>query len=422
MIGRLDPEHKSATIVGAGASGLLIAYALKTRGFAVRVLEASERTGGLIDTRDTPSGPAETAAHSLMVTPEVQEWFDRLGVRLIPVNPDSRARFIWRNGKMRRFPLTAGEALRTIFRFFSRPRKPIDPETATLADWCEAYLGVPALRYLLAPFVTGVFAASPKELHLASAFPSLVPEFPERSLFSNLLAKRKTGDEKKPRPRMMAPEGGMRRMIERLSENLSEEIELNSPVANLPDAKNVIVTTPAEELAELISARDPASSQALREITYSPLITCTVFIPGSSFSKKPPRGVGVLIPRNEGLRILGVLFNSSSFSGRSKQEGVHSYTVMIGGTSDPEALKLPDPELTDLIRRDLVRLFGLRGETDSIEITRWQRAIPVYSRAIARARSVLESGFCATPGHMVFSNYSGEVSLRGLIRSLGRLA
>jgi oxygen-dependent protoporphyrinogen oxidase len=418
MIGRLDSTEKSVTIVGAGISGLLIGYALKKRGYQVRILERTHRTGGLIETKATPSGPAETAAHSLMVTPEIRSFFEELGVSLSPVNETSRARFIYRNGKMRKFPLTLKEALHTFVRFFSKPLNPINPETATLAEWCEAYLGKPALRFLLSPFVTGVYAASPEELLLKSSFPRLVPAFPEKSLFKNIFS----GNRKKsPRPEMMAPSLGMGQVVSQLTAFLEKEIEYHSEIVALPEALNLILCTPVEELAHLVREIDPDSSQALLKIKYSPIITCTVFVPESSFQGRPPRGVGVLIPRGEGLRILGVLFNSSSFPERVKKEGTHSFTVMVGGTGDPEVLNCSDSELTELISQDLGPLFGLAGPLESIEITRWKRAIPVYSRALNEAQERLHRGFCSRPGRVVFSNFSKEVSLRGLIQTLDHL-
>ena len=418
MIGRLNSREKSATIIGAGVSGLLIAYALKKKGYQVKLLERSNRPGGLIETKVTSSGPAETAAHSLMVTPEIQAFFSELGVPLSPLNPKSLARFIYRNGKMRRFPLTLVETLHTLIRFFSKPLKPIHPETATLAEWCECYLGKPALQYLLSPFVTGVYAARPEELLLKSAFPRLVPQAPEKSLFRNLFS----GDRKKsPRPQMMAPTHGMTHLVSRLREVLENDISLNTKIEALPDSPNLILSVPAPELAHLIRESDSESANALQKIQYSPIITCTVFAPESSFNREPPRGVGVLIPRGEGLRILGVLFNSSSFPERVKKPKTHSFTVMVGGTGDPEILNQTDSQLTDLIRQDLLQLFGLNGPLESIEITRWKNAIPVYSKALSDAQTTLEKGFCADLGRLVFSNYSKDVSLRGLIQALDHL-
>jgi len=428
MIGSLDPKVKSVTIVGAGISGLLAGYILKKRGYSIRILEQSGRAGGLIETKSTLHGPIETAAHSLMVNPEIEALMRDLRVDLSEVHPKSHARYIYRNGKMRKFPLTFFEAIQTLIRIFSRPARPIDPENASLAEWCRTYVGEAALKYLLAPFVTGVFAASPDELLLSVAFPRLMPDHPEKSLIGNLFSKRKTASgTQSRRPRMMAPTRGMADLIETLKARLAPEIEYGKKLESLPDGpfsglipenSNLVLSIPAPELATLLDSRDPVAAQALRAIEYSPLITCTVFIRSDSFTKHPPRGVGVLIPRGEGLRILGVLFNSSAFPERTKNSEIHSYTVMLGGTSDPKALELSDLEVRDLIETELKTLFGLRKPTEAIEITRWKKAIPVYSRKVRDARTALEHGLCATPGLMVFTNYSKEVSIRGMILGL----
>lgn len=414
MIGRLNPEHRSVTIIGAGISGLLIGYVLKKKGWQVRILEKTHRVGGLIDTPVTEYGPSETAAHSLMITPELKGFFDELGVELLEVNPASKARYIYRNGKMRRFPLTLLETLSTLVHFFSRPRKPFSESSGTLQEWCEAYLGKPALRFLLSPFVTGVFAADPSELDVSIAFPSLIPQAPERSLFKNLLAR----SRKSARPRMMTPKNGMLSVVERLYFELKNEIHLNTEVTRLPQVPNLIITVPAPELANLLAEVDPESSRKLGQIRYSPLITSTVFLETRSFIEKPPHGVGVLVPRDEGLRILGVLFNSSAFSGRTRSPNLHSFTVMVGGTRDPDALRLNESTLSEMMGRDLDRLFGLRSRPILMNTTYWRSAIPVYSRELKEARASLETGFCSAPGRMVFTNYSKEVSIRGLIQSL----
>jgi protoporphyrinogen oxidase len=91
---------------------------------------------------------------------------------------------------------------------------------------------------------------------------------------------------------------------------------------------------------------------------------------------------------------------------------------MLGGTSDPKALELSDLEIRDIIESELKTLFGVRKPLEAIEITRWRKAIPVYSGQVRDARVALEHGLCATPGLVVFTNYSKEVSIRGMILSL----
>ena len=422
MIGQLDPRHREATVIGAGISGLLVAYTLKKSGFKVRVYDSAGRAGGLIETRGTSFGPAETAAHSLMVNEGVAGFFAELGIELVAVHPESKARFIFRKGKMRRFPLTLSETILTLRRFFSRPAHPVDLNRASLADWARAHLGEPVLKNLLAPFVTGVYAATPEELRLATAFPSLVPSDPRRSLFWNLLeARKKTGGSKK-RPMMMSPKDGMESVIHRLRERIGPDLYLNHPIEELPDVPNLVVCVPPPELARLIERADPVSASALNSVKASPLVTITVFAKKSDFRNGPPRGVGVLIPRNEGLRMLGVLFNSSSFPGRTSQPETVSLTVMIGGTTDPEALELGDEELSSLITRELDVLLGFTGSLLHREITRWPSAIPLHSEALENSRRLLSNGFFSFPGRVLFTNFSKEVSIRGMIETLKLLS
>ena len=71
MIGSFDETRREATVIGAGIAGLLAAYALDRQGYEVTLLEGAARAGGLIQTRRNAYGIAETAAHSLLITPQV---------------------------------------------------------------------------------------------------------------------------------------------------------------------------------------------------------------------------------------------------------------------------------------------------------------------------------------------------------------
>ena len=196
MLGRLNPQFKDVTVVGAGISGLLAAYYLDRAGYRVTLIEASAHAGGLISTKQTPFGIAEEAAHSIPATPTVRALFADLGLELATIRPEAKARFIYRKGKLRRFPLGIFETLRTFFRayFVLAPHR--DPESLMLDEWTRRFLGEAALKYLMTPFVRGIYGAEPSEVSVSAAFPALcVP--PGHSLLSFFLAKktRKIPDE-----------------------------------------------------------------------------------------------------------------------------------------------------------------------------------------------------------------------------------
>jgi oxygen-dependent protoporphyrinogen oxidase len=439
MIGSLHPSStpQSVAIVGGGISGLLAAYHLKKMGHSVRVFEASNRCGGLIQTSRTNHGPVEHAAHSLMVNDELAKFFQELQIPLVPVHPKSRARYIVRNGWFfkgpRRMPLSIFELAYTVYRFFSRPKKSFDPETGTLGDWCEHYLGSPAKKFLLTPFIAGVYAATPDELNAALTFPSLVPENKSISLFQHFRLQKKSSTEthqKQKRPQMMTPLNGMESVIHALQKNLADCIQLNTPIRTVNDPvltefPNRIWTVPAPVLAEILKGSAPSTATALTKINYSPLVTVTAFFKKSLF-KKNPTGVGVLIPRLQGFRTLGVLYNSSAFPNRATDPDELSFTFMYGGTVDRDALNLTDAELIAQIAVDAKKLWSMNDSTFkpndfTTTLTRWKSAIPLYDDCLKNSHNALRTELCSMPGNIVFSNYSGQVSIRGLIQQLTHL-
>ena len=187
MIGTLDTSRKEATIVGAGIAGMLAAYSLDKRGYRVTLIEESERAGGLIKTSTTEYGIAESAAHSLIATKAVRELCQELGVGLIEPRKESKAKFIVRNGKLRRFPLGIGEAARTISRAaFVRSE---NDENQDLDSWARRHLGKAALDYLMTPFVRGIYGVQPAELGVVAAYPGLsIP--PGKTLLGKVFARK----------------------------------------------------------------------------------------------------------------------------------------------------------------------------------------------------------------------------------------
>ncbi|MBS1958058.1 MAG: protoporphyrinogen oxidase [Bdellovibrionales bacterium] len=419
MIGNLNFKNKTATIVGAGVSGLLIAYKLKRLGFEVEILEAGTRVGGLLHTLQTPFGMVEKAAHSLLVSRDVSDFLQELGLKLVPVNHGSKSRFIVRGGKIRRMPLNFREIVSTLRHIFKKPTLTKDLKSLSFAEWGQGYLGPAATEYFLNPFTTGIFACSPDELIASLAFPILIPESSDHSLFKHIrsLKKRKKRSE---RPVMMALENGMQSLTDALANELRGQIKLNTPLQSFDSLSahgNVILSTPATVTAKLLETVDPTSSALLKQIRYTPLVSVTAFFDRSAFARTPPKGMGFLVPKSQGHRVLGCLFNSSAFPNRANGDLV-SLTIMLGGSGDPHAAELSDSEIQNIITNELSKLIGLKSSAKHLEITRHLNAIPVFDLTLQKCRNTLRDGYCSQDGRIVFSNFSANISIRGMIESL----
>jgi len=437
VIGSLKFENerdREAVIIGAGISGLLTAYVLDKNGFKVTLYEEAARAGGLISTTQNELGLMESAAHSFLVTSEVAHLCRDLNVELVGVRPESRARFILRRGKMRRFPLSFFEAVGAFFRaYFILSREDLSRGHATLEQWGHRHLGKAAVDYLLSPFLTGIYAARPSEICVGAAFPALEVPAGHSLISARLRALRlrlfgpKTQNEKG--KHMMVPKEGMGALVgaleKRLEKRLGERFRKGEKITHLPEAPNVILAVPASRASELLAQTDPLLSSELSKIQYAPLVSATLFVPRNAFPK-PPKGVGVLIPEREGRRSLGVLFNSSAFPGRVTNESEWaSLTMMLGGSIEPSLVARSDSELTDIIQAELKSLFGLSDanlQKTRIFIHRWPHAIPKYDRELMDAWSAARSGWCSTPGHLLVGNYTGQVSIRGMMQDVYALS
>ena len=427
MIGTLNQSKKQVTIVGGGIAGLLLAERLSREFWQVDLFEASDRLGGLIATQKTPEGLVESAAHSLLASSAVREHFRRLGVPLMRVDPSSRARWILWRGQLRRFPMGPFAALGVLIRaYFKVAPKRASDFNWTMEDWGRFHLGDRALARLIAPMITGIYGCTPRELLVSAAFPSLwVP--PGHSLVSFLVAKHLTRRNryahlrrsKDPERGMAAPEGGMQTWIDALSRVLNErphvKVHLNHPVSEVADCSNLVLCVPPTQAAKILQKDFQKSAQALSEVRSSSLAAVTVFPERSKFQNHEPKGVGYLVPREENRQVLGVLFHSSAFPDRSTRSETCVMTAMVGGTLVPEALKESDAELLSRVRGELARTIGYQGQAVGGVVRRWPHAVPIYGPELVRAWSVLWSDFSMDSGRIAFANWTGQVSLRGMI-------
>ena len=102
------------TVIGAGFSGLVAAWALSRKGYQVTVLERRSGPGGLIGTLDLDGFKVETAANGLLSSQLVEELFEDCGVPILSTSKTARRRYLWVDGKVSRWPLGIFSTLRML--------------------------------------------------------------------------------------------------------------------------------------------------------------------------------------------------------------------------------------------------------------------------------------------------------------------
>ncbi len=385
------------TVVGAGFSGLTTAYFLIKRGFKVRIIEKTDRAGGLIGTIRTPHGLIETAANGLLNSVKLEAMCADIGVPLLTTRRAGRKRFIYR-GKPKQVPLTLSDIFRMALRFGTSARNLRPRELETIADWGRRVIGEGATDYLLTPALGGIYAGDPERLSA-----SLI--FGRASLPGHLRSNRPA---KTKRRGTVAPPNGLQQLIDGLSVYLEQngvEFQFNQ-VATLDANEPTVVCLSARGAAECLATISPQLSEALREIEMLSIATVTCFYESDAARLK---GFGCLFPRDQGFRARGVLFNNSIFEGRGPAQ---AETWIFGGALDPNVTRLTNDEFAETIASEREQFYGKKDAPAAIHVTRWSNALPHYSIEVEKILTNLP----APPDNIALvGNYLGRIGLAKIL-------
>jgi oxygen-dependent protoporphyrinogen oxidase len=401
-------ENNAVVVIGAGFSGLVSAYYLVQAGFSVEIYEGSGRVGGMIDSVETDFARIETAANGLLASARVEALFDAAGV--LPVeagqyDKTGKKRYIYRQGRARRWPLSVGETLGILVRVPAlRWKKPHPGES--VESWAKRALGDSASRYLVVPALQGIYAGDASQMSAELVF---------GKYFDPALRAR---GAKGQRRGSVAPAAGMRALIHGLRRYLltaGVKIYYGSRPALASLGRPVVVATSLPAARSLLAEAGNPAARAMASARMVPLVCAHQTYPRASAHLD---GFGCLFPRGEGIRALGVLFEDSIYGQRS---GDHLERWILGGATDPGIASLSDEEVFEVVRQDRLRLVGSEVPPVGRTLTRWPSAIPHYDLGLREALYSPEVTRLPKDGIFLVGNYLGKLGLSGILEEAEKI-
>lgn len=186
------------------------------------------------------------------------------------------------------------------------------------------------------------------------------------------------------------------------------------------EADVVVLAGPSSDSARLLRPIDTELAAELDAIPTAPIVV-VCFGYEEARIPEPLDGFGFLVPRGEGARILGCLWDSSVYPGRAPR-GKVLVRVMIGGARDPEAIDLSDEDLLEVVRADLARTMGLALDPEFVRIFRHPLGIPQYTTGHLERLARLDARLGRHPGLFLAGNSYRGVSMNSCIAEAGPLA
>ncbi len=432
-------------MIGAGLTGLTLAYRLKRAGMDVTVIERGDRVGGQIASHEERGFLFESGPNTGTVSsPEVAELFADLGGACVMESAGSGAgrRLIWCRGKLRPLPHSLWSGVTTpLFglsdklRLIGEPwrRRGDDPDES-VADLVKRRMGRSFLDYAVDPFIGGIYAGDPARLVTRYALPKLYRlEQTYDSFIRGGIAKAKEPKSDRDRlatKKIFSVRGGLEKLCLAMAEAIgrdniilsAHDVEI-APTDNglwlvscdkgRLESRYAVTTVGGYELPRILPWISGSEMEAIAGLEYAPVVQVSVGVAdckGRRFD-----AFGALMPSCEGRRPLGILFPSGCFPGRAPEGGA-LFSFFIGGVRGRRYFALGDDELKALVREEMRDVLGLDVEPDLIRIWRHEHAIPQYDASTGRRLEAVAAIESANPGLILAGNIRDGIGMSDRIK------
>lgn len=457
-------KPRRLVVIGGGITGLAAAYrAVEIGGSSieVRILEASERPGGVIRTERQGDLLLEGGPDALVTDkPGAIGLIRRLGIEdeVQPTQAQFRRTLIVSRGRLcpmpdafqlmapaklgpfLRSPVLSWKGRLNALKDLVLPRGgPAEGEDESLASFVRRRLGNEVLERIAQPMVGGIYTANPETLSLGATMPRFIDmEREHRSLILALAARMRAAPaEEASGPRygiFVSLRGGLGSLVEHIVARLPEgTLQTNAAVARVArtehgkkpwriqledgkavDADAVIITAPAPRAGGMLRELDEDLATALAEIDYSSAAIVSLAYRKSDLPEIPT-AFGFVVPYIEGRKVIAGSFSSIKYADRAPEDQL-LLRMFVGGSLQPEVLENDDAALAKLVREELRDLLDIRSEPILTRIHRWPSSMPQYYVGHAGRIEALQRRTASHPGLALAGNAYHGVGLADCVR------
>lgn len=410
-------------IVGGGLTGLALTHYLSRSGIESVVFEAASEPGGVVRSVDVDGRTLDLGPQRTRLSPPVAALVRSLDIEEDLVEARDLPLYVYRDGRLRRVPFTAREAVTTdLLSWRGKLRALLEPLVGPPRDGetVEAFLtrtfGSEVATYIAGPLYGGLYGSNPGEMYVEHSLArALRKHGASRSLLATAArAKLRRSDP----PAVVSFADGMQTLPRALSERHRDRVRLDTPVETVrktdgryelrtsTDAtavESVVFTTPADVTAALLADVAPDAAAGLDRLAYNPLAVVHLE------SDAELAASGYKIPHGEEFRTLGVTCNAALFG----RDGV--YTCFLGGSKTPGLVDWPTTEIRETAEREFAAITGHDART--LHVERLSPGMPAYDTtwtALERVETPADIHLCA--------NYESRAGIPGRIAEAKALA